>query len=91
MLENDKGTWTSVEVAEQFDKRHRDVMRAIRDLLKKDPGLDAHYKLASHLVAGTNPQPYFKMDRRGYVVLTSSFTGEYALKIKQSLGIFPAS
>jgi Rha family phage regulatory protein len=78
MLENDKPQWTSLDVAEQFDKRHRDVVRAIRNLVEKESNLDAHYRLAFYTATRTSPQPYFNMDRRGYIVLASSFTGKKA-------------
>lgn len=57
MLENDRPQWTSLDVAEQFDKRHRDVVRAIRNLVEKESDLDAHYRLAFYPATRTSPSP----------------------------------
>ena len=79
----------SREVAEQFGKRHNDVLRAIRNHIKKNGSLEErHFWLSSYETPGTSPQPCFEMDRYGYRLLTNAFTGSRANMIKQQLGTF---
>jgi len=73
----------SRDVAEFFGKNNKDVMRAIRELIAREPDLGqrnfAPFKI-NDLTGETTS--HYEMDRRGFTVLAMGFTGEKALKWK---------
>lgn len=80
-------TTSSRTVAEVFVKEHREVLRAIDDLLAKRPERCArNFALTSVDVpmpkGGVRQVRAFEMDRDGFTVLAMGFTGEEALDWK---------
>lgn len=82
----DHATTTSIKVAETFKRNHRDVMRAIREF---DFSSDFHarnFALMSHdVVVGngaTRADPYYQIQKDGFVLLVMGFTGRQALAFK---------
>lgn len=73
----------SRDVARFFGKNHKDVLRAIRNLIKSEPILGrrnfAPYKI-NDLTGETTS--HYKMDRDGFTLLAMSFTGGQALRWK---------
>jgi len=73
----------SRDVASFFGKNHKDVLRAIRNLVKSEPVLGrrnfAPYKI-NDLTGETTS--HYKMDRDGFTLLGMSFTGAQALRWK---------
>lgn len=76
---NNKPVTSSREVALNFDKRHDNVIRDIEKFYNHAPNYftpvdieDSYGRL----------QPSFTMTREGFLLLTSSFRGENALKLK---------
>ena len=82
-----KITTTSMTVAAKFEKRHDDVLKAIRNLLK-DETVSSRGNFAECLkineLANGKKEPFFEMDRDGFVLLTMGFTGKKALQFKMS-------
>lgn len=81
-LRNDEAVCSSLDVAEKFEKRHNNVLRAIGGLLKNE---ETHnmFKL-SHYTEKQNGQryPMYLMNRDGFSLLVMGFTGEKALQWK---------
>ena len=73
----------SRDVAVSFDKRHADVLRAIRELIGKEPDLGQRNfaPLKINDLTGETTSHY-EMDRRGFILLAMGFTGDKALKWK---------
>lgn len=73
----------SRDVAEAFGKMHKDVLRAIRELIYKEPSLGlrnfAPFKIKDLTGESTS---HYEMDRDGFTLLAMGFTGERALKWK---------
>lgn len=72
---------TSRDVAEYFEKNHRDVLRCIDDLVQE--GVlnfeQGHYTLET---TGSQQHRFFEMDRDGFTLLAMGFNGPKALKFK---------
>lgn len=82
LIKNNKAVCTSLQVAEKFEKRHNNVMRDIRGLLKNEQ-TQQMFKLSSY-VEKQNGQEYSMcyMNRDGFSLLAMGFTGEKALNWK---------
>jgi Rha family phage regulatory protein len=84
---NGKATTTSMKVAEYFGKRHDDVLKAIRNLLKNET-VNARRNFAECLkineLANGKKEPYYDLDRDGFTLLAMGFTGKQALQFKLS-------
>jgi Rha family phage regulatory protein len=80
-------TTTSLAVAHRFGKRHRDVLRAIRNLLAQLPAEHARNFALMSLEAdigngATRTEPLYRITRDGFTLLAMGFTGERALEFK---------
>ena len=83
---------TSVQVAQFFGKRHRDVMRAIKNLIQELPEADARnfaqtsvetkIEGAANIKGATRQDPAYRMNRDGFMLLAMGFTGKEALRWK---------
>lgn len=76
----------SRDVAAFFDKRHDDVLKAIRNLIAQEPDLGLRNFADTPYTAEQNGQTYrsFDMDREGFELLAMGFTGTKALKWKRA-------
>ena len=87
-LKNRQALTTSLKVAEYFNKRHRDVMRAIEDSIEQLGGMpkNAHTPpfTKSSYVNEQNGQKYpmYLLNRDGFMFVVMGFTGEKAAQLK---------
>lgn len=81
-LKNDEAVCDSLQVAEKFGKRHKNVLRSIGGLLKNEH-TQQMFKL-SHYTDEQNGQryPMYLMNRDGFSLLVMGFTGQKALEWK---------
>ena len=86
--ENGSPITTSLLVAEKFNKRHGDVLRAIVDI-KNQITENQHKRIFAFKLDiielpnnGSREQPYYVMDRDGFSLLVMGFTGVEAMKFK---------
>lgn len=80
-------TTTSLQVAQFFGKRHRDVMRAIRSLTAEIPEDHArNFARMVHVVeigsGASREESAYRMTREGFMLLAMGFTGKEALRWK---------
>jgi len=75
---------TSVKVAEYFGKRHKDVLRAIRNLQCSDEFTRRNFAPADFIDKNGDMQPMFNITRDGCMFLIMGFTGHAAAAIKES-------
>lgn len=82
-------TTTSFEVAQVFGKRHDNVLRAIRVLLREGASADYLLNFEEMVVTRDNPSggapisaPAYRMTREGFMLLAMGFTGKEALRWK---------
>lgn len=75
---------TSRDIAAFFDRRHDDVLKAIRNLISSAPELGVRNFAETPYVEPTTGQTYrmYEMDRDGFTLLAMGFTGSKALKWK---------
>ena len=80
---NGRPTALSTQVAEFFGKLHKDVLKAIRNLISSAPELNERNFAPVEIKDSKGElRPAFRMDRKGFVLLAMGFTGEQALKFK---------
>ena len=79
---------TSKLVAEKFDKRHADVIRAIEDIMSQLPEIE-HKRIFAlvyeNIKIGNGAErksPIYMLTRDGFSLLVMGFTGDKALKFK---------
>lgn len=77
---------TSLIVAEMFEKNHRHVLEAIRNLITtaENPAVLKMFYESTYKNYQNKKQPMFYMNRDGFSLLVMGFTGEKALKFKIS-------
>ena len=80
---NGHPTTLSTQVAEYFGKLHKDVLKATRNLIESAPELNGrNFAPVEIKDAKGELRPAYRMDRKGFVLLSMGFTGEKALKFK---------
>lgn len=80
--ENDGiATADSRDVAKYFGKHHKDVLRAIRNLLKEMSNLTAQFCAVKYSSRGREFDCY-RMTKTGFLMLVMGFTGSEANKLK---------
>lgn len=84
-IENGAVFTDSRDVAFVFEKRHKDVLEAIANLIKADPSLAQRYfRPGVYTLESTGKQQHrlFTMERDGFSLLAMGFTGAKAVKWK---------
>ena len=88
-LQNKQALTTSLKVAEHFEKEHKVVLEAIRNLSRdlakvEKSAIPANYFIESKYTFEQNGRelPMYLMNRDGFTLLAMGFTGERALKFK---------
>ncbi|WP_193758677.1 Rha family transcriptional regulator [Aeromonas hydrophila] len=73
---------TSRQVAELFEKEHRNVLRAIRLLECDDEFTALNYELTDFIDKNGDPRPEYLITKDGMVFLVMGFTGKKAAQFK---------
>ncbi len=76
---------TSLEVAEKFDKRHADVLRAIDELECSEEFRRLNFQESSYEDEQGKEQPMFRMTGDSFFFLAMTFTGGEAARLKEQL------
>lgn len=80
---NGKLTVSTREVAERFEKQHKDVLESIRNITAENSALTNDYFIESSYKAGTGKSyPEYLLTRDGFSLLAMGFTGAKALDWK---------
>ena len=96
MVENSQAVTTSLKVTEVFGKQHKDVLKAIRNLLstKVEKSALVDNQLITSMFTlieieqpmpaggGVKKVPMYVINRDGFTLLAMGFTGEKALRFK---------
>lgn len=75
-------TADSLKVAEAYEKRHDNVIRDIRNLIKMCPELGEDFEESDYINSRGKTYPMYKMTRKGFMLLVMGFSGEKALIFK---------
>lgn len=79
-----KAITTSLDVANYFDKRHNDVLRALRFLDCSVEFSQRNFAQAEYLDYQNKPRPMYRMTKDGFVFLAMGFTGKRAAQFKEA-------
>ncbi len=77
-------TCTSLDVADSFEKRHKDVLRAINTLPLSEDFRRRNYAPATYLDRQGKPRPMFVMTQDGFSMAVMGFSGEKATAFKEA-------
>ncbi len=75
---------TSLDVAETFGKEHKNVLKDIRNLNCSDEFRWLNFEQSSYMNAQNHEQPMYYMTRDGFTILAMGYTGELAMKFKET-------
>ena len=78
VIKDNKILVNSQDVARVYGKQHRNVLRAIKDLLELIPECQLNFELASYSDGQEKNRPMYNMDRQGFSMLVLGFTGAKA-------------
>lgn len=81
VLDGTQPVTDSKTVAEYFGKKHKDVLKSIRDILAAENSATKFFRESSFDNRG-KAYPLFLMNRDGFSLLAMGFTGKKALKFK---------
>lgn len=73
---------SSLQVAENFEKNHADVMRSIRNLTQQNCRVKNMFVEDVYVNKRGQEQPMFYINRDGFSLLVMGFTGDKALQFK---------
>lgn len=75
---------TSLDVAETFEKEHRRVLQDIRDLKCSEEFRVHNFVQSNYINEQGHKQTMFYLTRDGFTLLAMGYTGEKAMKFKES-------
>lgn len=81
---NNQPVTTSLRVAETFKKNHRDVLKAIEDMLKNSvaQNIAADFAKGTYKNKQNHEYPMYYMNKDGFTLLAMGFTGKKAMQFK---------
>lgn len=80
---------TSLNVAQVFAKRHRDVLRSINSLDCSPEFAERNFALGSYRDGNGQSRPMYELTRDGFTFLVMGFTGKEAARWKEAyIGLF---
>lgn len=85
-IQNNNVKTDSLKVAKIFGKLHKNVIRAIENLIAELPkdlcGLNFELCFKNSELQNGKPLPYYEMTKDGFTILAMGFTGKQALQFK---------
>ncbi len=82
VMENNQPMASSLLVAELFEKQHKDVLKAIRNLEIPDEFCELNFAPVEYKDSKGEKRPSFNMTRDGFSLLAMGFTGKKAMEWK---------
>lgn len=83
-IHNDKAVTTSKDVADYFDKRHDNVLRAIERLDCSEKFTALNFEVSEYTDSTGRKLPMYTMTKDGFVFLVMGFTGKKAAAFKEA-------
>ena len=81
-ISNGEPVTTSLLVAERFGKEHKNVIQAIKEIIRSAENSAHFYNISTYVDSMQREQQMFTMNRDGFSLLIMGFTGKKALKFK---------
>lgn len=82
VIQKKQAVTTSLQIAESFEKEHRNVLRDIEGLLKNEHTQQLFYKGEYEHPQNKQLYPMYYMNRDGFTLLAMGFTGKKAIQFK---------
>lgn len=84
LIRNNKAVCTSLQVAEKFERKHKNVIKSIENLLEMDSAqkLAQWFSKSKYKDSSGKENPIYYMNRDGFTVLVMGFNGKKALEWK---------
>lgn len=73
LIQNDKITTTSLIIAEKFEKEHKHVLEAIKNLECSEKFRRFNFIKSSYINSQNKEQPMYKITKKGYEYITGKF------------------
>lgn len=80
VIKDGKVKVSSLSVADKYGKRHDTVLRDIRNLIIDVPEALHNFVESSYINSQNKEMPCYEMDRQGFAMLVTGFTGQKAKK-----------
>lgn len=81
-LQNGVATTTSLQVADVFEKNHRDVLETIKNLTAENSAVKSMFKETTYVNSRGREYPMYQMDKDGFTLLVMGYTGQKATEFK---------
>lgn len=81
-IKNDQMVVGSLDISENFEKEHKDVLEAIRNLTAENSAVKAMFFSSTYTNERGREYPEYLMNRDGFSLLVMGFTGKQALTWK---------
>lgn len=83
-IQGDHPTTNTLIIAEHFGKSHKDVLRALRELIKdsEDDFNERNFAPVEYYDSKGEKRPMYEITRDGFMLLSMGFTGTNATKLK---------
>ena len=75
---------SSLDVAETFEKNHKEVLRDIRNLECSEEFRQRNFAPSSYVNSQNKSQPMYYVTRDGFTLLAMGYTGERAMRFKEA-------
>ena len=82
IMRDQQAVTTSLQVAENFEKKHQHVMESIRKLTVENSTVGKMFAEGIYVNKQNHEQPMYYMNRDGFSLLAMGFTGKKALQFK---------
>ena len=79
----EKSVVTSLDIAETFEKEHKNVLRDIRELECSEEFRRLNFEQSEYLNEQSHKQPMYLITRDGFTLLVMGYTGEKAMRFKE--------
>ena len=73
---------TSLEIAEKFNKQHKNILRDIRTLISSSPQSKSMFDECFYINKNNRNMPMYKVNKNGFMLLTMNFTGTQYIDLK---------
>jgi len=81
---NNKAVASSKDIADIFNRNHKDVMNTIEKMSCSDEFRGGNYSASSYTSSQNKTLPSFNMTKDGFYFLCMGFTGDKAAKFKEA-------
>lgn len=82
IMKGQQAVTTSLQVADSFEKNHRDVLQSVRNLTAENSATTKMFFETTYKNSRGQEYPEFLMNRDGFTLLAMGFTGSRALEFK---------